>query len=291
MTANFNDNLSNYESKYTRALKTNISGQLANLQSVGAGIIDEIDYDAAKRKSKRGLMGSKSAKKISSEPTEDQYPFSGMMQSFKSDAEEIRVANLNVDEAFELGNIDTRATTIVEDDGTERQALPREISTGKTDPLIPFKLKIQKLKKDKEFMSELSSLKKEFNGLTDREVFLSGAKESSLNPKAVNNLGYKGFLQMGKDAAADSGINYENYEKLSIGKQLKEFGKYLRFHKFDPSKHTLGLLLAAPSYKNASPNTVVYKKGSKAAKKNPGWVDSESGNITVASINNFYRGN
>ena len=201
------------------------------------------------------------------------------------------VASTSKDETFKLGNVDTRATTIVEDDGTERQASPKEISTGKTDPLIPFKLKIQKLKKDKEFMSELSSLKKEFNGLTDREVFLSGAKESSLNPKAVNNLGYKGFLQMGEDAAADSGINYENYEKLSIGKQLKEFGKYLRFHKFDPSKHTLGLLLAAPSYKDASPNTVVYKKGSKAAKKNPGWVDSESGNVTVASINNFYRGN
>lgn len=291
MSANFNDNLSNYKSKYSGVFKPNIDGQLANLQAVGAGIRDEIDYDAAKRKSKRGLMGTQSAKKISPEPTEDQYMFSGMMQSFKIDAEEIKVANLNADGVFELGNVDTRATTIVEDDGTERQASPKEISTGKTDPLIPFKLKIQKLKKDKEFMSELSSLKKEFNGLTDREVFLSGAKESSLNPKAVNNLGYKGFLQMGKDAAADSGINYENYEKLSIGKQLKEFGKYLRFHKFDPSKHTLGLLLAAPSYKDASPNTVVYKKGSEAAKKNPGWVDSESGNVTVASINNFYRGN
>ena len=53
MSANFNDNnLSNYESKYTRALKIDIGSQLANLQAVGSGIIDEIDYDAAKRKSK-----------------------------------------------------------------------------------------------------------------------------------------------------------------------------------------------------------------------------------------------
>ena len=64
MSKNFNDNLSNYESKYTRAHKTDISGQLANLQAVGSGIINEIDYDAAQRKSKRGLMGSKFAKTL-----------------------------------------------------------------------------------------------------------------------------------------------------------------------------------------------------------------------------------
>ena len=106
MSKNFNENLSNYESKYTRARKTDISGLLANLQAVGAGIRDEIDYDAAKRKSKRGLMGTQSAKKISPEPTEDQYMFSGMMQGFKNDAEkikeEIKVASVNKEEAFKF---------------------------------------------------------------------------------------------------------------------------------------------------------------------------------------------
>ena len=102
MSANFNDNLSNYKSKYSGVFKPNIDGQLANLQAVGSGIRDEIDYDAAKRKSKRGLMGTQSAKKISPEPTEDQYMFSGMMQSFKSDAEEIKVASVNKEEAFKF---------------------------------------------------------------------------------------------------------------------------------------------------------------------------------------------
>ena len=280
-----------YEPRYKQLQEAALAGEgyeaskinRARLKSMTSSLVS----DARARK-------DKTIQEISNPKKDEQVRLQeGLRERFNSVfvGGDTEVASTSKDETFKLGNVDTRATTIVEDDGTERQASPKEISTGKTDPLIPFKLKIQKLKKDKEFMSELNSLKKEFDGLTDYEVFLSGAKESSLNPKVVNNLGYKGFLQMGKDAAADSGINYENYEKLSIGKQLKEFGKYLRFHKFDPSKHTLGLLLAAPSYKDASPNTVVYKKGSKAAKKNPGWVDSESGNVTVASINNFYRGN
>jgi len=189
-----------------------------------------------------------------------------------------QVASTDANEAFKLGVVDN-------------QVLPKEVSLGENNPLKPFRLKIQKLKENSEFMSELTNLKEEFPGLTDNDIFLAAAKESSLNPRAVNSLGYKGLFQVGKAAAKDSGINYENFEKLSAGKQLKEFAKYLRFNKFDPNKHTLGLILAAPSYKNSSPNTVVYKEGSRAANKNPGWVDSKTGNVTVASINNYYRGN
>ena len=189
-----------------------------------------------------------------------------------------QVASTDANEAFKLGVVDN-------------QVLPKEVSLGENNPLKPFRLKIQKLKENSEFMSELTNLKEEFPGLTDNDIFLAAAKESSLNPRAVNSLGYKGLFQIGKAAAKDSGINYENFEKLSAGKQLKEFAKYLRFNKFDPSKHTLGLILAAPSYKNSSSDTVVYKEGSRAANKNPGWVDSKTGNVTVASINNYYRGN
>ena len=189
-----------------------------------------------------------------------------------------QVASTDANETFKLGVVDN-------------QVLSKEVSLGENSPLKPFRLKIQKLKENSEFMSELTNLKEEFPGLTDNDIFLAAAKESSLNPRAVNSLGYKGLFQVGKAAAKDSGINYENFEKLSAGKQLKEFAKYLRFNKFDPSKHTLGLILAAPSYKNSSPNTVVYKEGSRAANKNPGWVDSKTGNVTVASINNYYRGN
>lgn len=201
-----------------------------------------------------------------------------LMQRYNEAFNDTQVASTNANEAFKLGVVDN-------------QVLPKEVSLGENSPLKPFRLKIQKLKENSEFMSELTNLKEEFPGLTDNDIFLAAAKESSLNPRAVNSLGYKGLFQVGKAAAKDSGINYENFEKLSAGKQLKEFAKYLRFNKFDPSKHTLGLILAAPSYKNSSPNTVVYKEGSRAANKNPGWVDSKTGNVTVASINNYYRGN
>tara|TARA_R110002124_G_scaffold56016_4_gene158527 strand:- start:6518 stop:7360 length:843 start_codon:yes stop_codon:yes gene_type:complete len=201
-----------------------------------------------------------------------------LMQRYNEAFNDTQVASTDANEAFKLGVVDN-------------QVLPKEVSLGENSPLKPFRLKIQKLKENSEFMSELTNLKEEFPGLTDNDIFLAAAKESSLNPRAVNSLGYKGLFQVGKAAAKDSGINYENFEKLSAGKQLKEFAKYLRFNKFDPSKHTLGLILAAPSYKNSSPNTVVYKEGSRAANKNPGWVDSKTGNVTVASINNYYRGN
>tara|TARA_B110000211_G_scaffold220412_1_gene267023 strand:- start:5865 stop:6707 length:843 start_codon:yes stop_codon:yes gene_type:complete len=201
-----------------------------------------------------------------------------LMQRYNEAFNDTQVASTDANEAFKLGVVDN-------------QVLPKEVSLGENSPLKPFRLKIQKLKENSEFMSELTNLKEEFPGLTDNDIFLAAAKESSLNPRAVNSLGYKGLFQVGKAAAKDSGINYENFEKLSAGKQLKEFAKYLRFNKFDPNKHTLGLILAAPSYKNSSPNTVVYKEGSRAANKNPGWVDSKTGNVTVASINNYYRGN
>tara|TARA_R110002167_G_scaffold260884_1_gene467355 strand:- start:330 stop:1172 length:843 start_codon:yes stop_codon:yes gene_type:complete len=201
-----------------------------------------------------------------------------LMQRYNEAFNDTQVASTDANETFKLGVVDN-------------QVLSKEVSLGENSPLKPFRLKIQKLKENSEFMSELTNLKEEFPGLTDNDIFLAAAKESSLNPRAVNSLGYKGLFQVGKAAAKDSGINYENFEKLSAGKQLKEFAKYLRFNKFDPSKHTLGLILAAPSYKNSSPNTVVYKEGSRAANKNPGWVDSKTGNVTVASINNYYRGN
>jgi len=201
-----------------------------------------------------------------------------LMQRYNEAFNDTQVASTDANEAFKLGVVDN-------------QVLPKEVSLGANSPLKPFRLKIQKLKENSEFMSELTNLKEEFPGLTDNDIFLAAAKESSLNPRAVNSLGYKGLFQVGKAAAKNSGINYENFEKLSAGKQLKEFAKYLRFNKFDPNKHTLGLILAAPSYKNSSPNTVVYKEGSRAANKNPGWVDSKTGNVTVASINNYYRGN
>ena len=49
------------------------------------------------------------------------------------------------------------------------------------------------------------------------------------------------------------------------------------------------MMLAAPGKRNAKPNTVIYKKGSAQAEANPGWQNS-TGNVTVQSIDQYYRG-
>jgi len=91
MSANFKSNLSNYKSRYQGAHSvdsSSIGGQLAVQSAQASQIIDSI----GNRSPRKGLMSLKDSKKISPEETtsEDGYMFSGMMQSFKSDAEQIK---------------------------------------------------------------------------------------------------------------------------------------------------------------------------------------------------------
>ena len=159
------------------------------------------------------------------------------------------------------------------------------------DPVLePFQNTISILKDDTEFMNQLSSMTEKYPGLTEREIFMVAAKESSLltNPKADN------MFEIKSVAAED--MNKEGFaidlKKLNASKNptdhLKALDKYLSRWNYD-GKAPLGLVIAAPGFRNASPDTVVYEAGSKEAKANPGWLDS-SGNATVASITEFYRG-
>ena len=139
-------------------------------------------------------------------------------------------------------------------------------------------------------MTQLNSMTEKYPGLTEREIFMVAAKESSLltNPKADNMFEIK-------SVAADD-MNKEGFaidlKKLNKSKNptdhLKALEKYLDRWGYD-GKAPLGLVIAAPGFRNSSPDTVVYEAGSKEAKANPGWLDS-SGNATVASITEFYRG-
>ena len=159
------------------------------------------------------------------------------------------------------------------------------------DPVLaPFQNTISILKDDTAFMNQLSSMTEKYPGLTEREIFMVAAKESSLltNPEADNMFEIK-------SVAADD-MNKEGFaidlKKLNASKNptdhLKALEKYLDRWSYD-GKAPLGLVIAAPGFRNASPDTVVYKAGSAEAKANPGWLDS-SGNATVASITEFYRG-
>ena len=91
MSANFKSNLSNYKSRYQDAHSvdsSSISGQLATQSAEAFQIIDSI----GNKPPRKGLMSLKGSKKISPEETtsEDGYMFSGIMQSFRSDAEQIK---------------------------------------------------------------------------------------------------------------------------------------------------------------------------------------------------------
>lgn len=155
------------------------------------------------------------------------------------------------------------------------------------DPVLgPFQNTISILKDDTEFMTQLSSMTEKYPGLTEREIFMVAAKESGVG----TNMGKaKNMFQILKGPAEEAGIDLKKLNASdNMTDHLKALEKYLDRWGYD-GEAPLGLVIAAPGFRNASPDTVVYEAGSAEAKANPGWLDS-SGNATVASITEFYRG-
>jgi hypothetical protein len=142
------------------------------------------------------------------------------------------------------------------------------------------------LQDNTEFMTQLASMTEKYPGLTEREIFLVAAKESSVG----TDMGSAGnMFQILGTPAQEAGIDLKKLNKSgNMTDHLKALEKYLDRWDYDGSA-PLGLLVAAPGYRDAAPETVVYKKGSKKLKKNPGWAGAD-GNATVASITEFYRG-
>jgi hypothetical protein len=142
------------------------------------------------------------------------------------------------------------------------------------------------LQDDTEFMTQLASMTKKYPGLTEREIFMVAAKESSVG----TDMGSAGnMFQILGTPAQEAGIDLKKLNKSSnMTDHLKALEMYLDRWDYDGSA-PLGLLVAAPGYRDAAPDTVVYEEGSKELKKNPGWAGAD-GNATVASIIEFYRG-
>lgn len=155
------------------------------------------------------------------------------------------------------------------------------------DPVLaPFQNTISILKDDTEFMTQLGNMTEKYPGLTEREIFMVAAKESGVG----TNMGKVGnMFQILDTPAKEAGIDLKKLNASdNMTDHLKALEKYLDRWGYD-GKAPLGLVIAAPGFRNASPDTVVYEAGSKEAKANKGWLDS-SGNATVASITEFYRG-
>ena len=153
--------------------------------------------------------------------------------------------------------------------------------------LADFSDTIKELKENEKFSAKLASLSEKY-GISEREILMVGAKESSLmtNPAAKN------MFQILAIPAKEAGIDLKKLNKSNNPvDQLNALEKYLdrwNYAEYNGSV-PLGLLIAAPSARNKDKDFVVYKEGSKALEGNPKWA-GEDGNATVESITNFYRG-
>ena len=153
--------------------------------------------------------------------------------------------------------------------------------------LDDFSETIKELKENENFSAKLASLSEKY-GISEREILMVGAKESSLmtNPAAKN------MFQILATPAKEAGIDLKKLNKSKNPvDQLNALEKYL--DRWDYAEYNgsvpLGLLIAAPSARDKDKDFVVYREGSKELEANPKWA-GEDGNATVGSIIKFYRG-
>jgi len=153
--------------------------------------------------------------------------------------------------------------------------------------LVDFSDTIKELKENEKFSTKLAALSEKY-GISEREILMVGAKESSLmtNPAAKN------MFQILATPAKEAGIDLKKLNNSNNPvDQLNALEKYLdrwNYAEYNGSV-PLGLLIAAPSARDKDKDFVVYKEGSKALEGNPKWA-GEDGNATVESITKFYRG-
>jgi len=118
------------------------------------------------------------------------------------------------------------------------------------------------------------------------------AGESSGNPQAQNKrTKASGLFQFTPTAAKELGTSVDDILQMPPEDQGELYLKYLKRWGWKPGV-PLGLMQAAPSlvrtWDSRSKEDVVYKKGSRAWKANPGWRPTGGGDITVSSIENYY---
>ena len=144
------------------------------------------------------------------------------------------------------------------------------------------------LLRDEGFQKKLAEMEEKYPGLTRQELFRTIKGESAFNPTATNPSGASGLFQIMPAVAEELGTTRDEILRMSPAQQLDLYDKYLSRWDYT-GEVSLGVMQAAPAYASASPTTVVYEEGSAAWRQNPGWRPRDGGDITVASINNYYR--
>ena len=264
--------------KRSRALmeevpKADLSVYRKTMQETG---LEEAEETAAKLATLRTSANTLGAK------------FGGMLRRDLSEKE----PSPKAPDYYQGQDIDTSVDSKDDQEKMSKQALGTKVSYPTSnieiddDPVLgPFKETISNLKSDEEFMTQLNKMTDKYSGLTEREIFMVAAKESGVG----TNMGSAGnMFQILETPAKEAGIDLKKLNKSdNMADHLKALEKYLDRWGYDGDA-PLGLVIAAPGFRNASPNTVVYEAGSKEARANPKWLNAR-GDATVASITEFYR--
>ena len=165
-------------------------------------------------------------------------------------------------------------------------------SEASDNPVLEgFTAEVEEVKGNSRFMNKLSEMQDKYTGLTEEEIFIALGRESSFG-KNMGSIGNAFQIKKtidGKPNEKAAGIDFDALSSSTdLADHLEAFDTYLSNWKYD-GKASVGMMLAAPGKRNAKPNTVIYKKGSTEAEANPGWQNS-TGNVTVQSIDQYYRG-
>ena len=134
-------------------------------------------------------------------------------------------------------------------------------------------------------------MQKKYPGLDSKEFSTMIQRESSFNTSAYNSkTGAAGLFQFIPRTARSLGTTSFKVRKMAADEQLEVYDKYMDrwIGQGMNAKGKLAMLQAAPAYANEPDNTIIYPKGSRAWKYNPGWR-LNGGDITVGSIKNYYK--
>jgi len=145
----------------------------------------------------------------------------------------------------------------------------------------------EEIKNDPEFQKVLGRLKERF-GIQEEELYRLIQGESGFKLDAKNPSGAVGLFQFIPKVLAEMGYTPEDVMAMEAPEQLQVYEQYLDKWNYN-GKVPLSIVHAAPAFAGASDDTVVYRRGTPEWEQNPPWRPADGGDITVASIENYYR--
>lgn len=144
------------------------------------------------------------------------------------------------------------------------------------------------LENDAAFQAKLDSMIQKYPGLSKGEIYQIIQGESAFDTTATNRSGATGLFQFMPATAKELGYTTSQIQSMSAAEQLQVYDEYLSRWNYTGSNH-LGVMQAAPAYGSKPDSFVAYRRGSAAWTQNPGWRPPDGGDITVGSINEYYR--